>query len=58
MTDKAAVYKTAELAAQARQLFDTTPEVVAVALRAAGKDSATLEEATKCVQAFLAKEVK
>lgn len=58
MTDKAAVYKVSELAAQARQLFDTPPEVVSVALRTAGKAAATVEEAQKYVQAFLAKEVK
>lgn len=58
MTDKAAVYKVPELAAQARQLFGTTPEAVIVALRTAGHEAATVEEAQKCVQAFLAKEVK
>ena len=58
MTEKAAVYKVSELAAQARQLIVTPPEVVSVALRTAGKAAATLEEAKECVQIFLAKEVK
>ncbi len=58
MADNAATYKVSELAAQARQLFGTTPEVVTVALRTAGKKAATVEEAKDTVQAFLDKEVK
>ena len=36
-----ATYKATELAAQSRPLFGTTPEVVSVALREAGKKAAT-----------------
>ena len=53
-----ATYTAAELAAQARQLFGTTPEVVTVALRTAGKETATVEEARETIQKFLNKEVK
>lgn len=53
-----AAYKTAELAAKARQLFGTTPEVVTVALRGAGMESATVEEARQMVQDFLGREVQ
>ena len=52
-----AIYKVAELAAKARQVFDTPPEVVTAALRTAGKESATVEEAKKIVQDFLNREV-
>ncbi len=58
MADNAATYKVSELAAQARQIFGTTPEVVAVALRTASKEAATVEEAKAAVRAFLDKEVK
>lgn len=51
-------YKIPELAAKARQLFGTTPEAVTIALKTAGKDSATLEEATEIVKEFLNREVK
>lgn len=53
-----ATYNAAELAAKARQMFDTTPEVVTVALRLAGKDSFTVDEAKQTVQEFLNREVK
>lgn len=53
-----ATYTAAELAAQARQLFGTTPEVVAVALKTAGKEKATVAEAKKTVEDFLKREVK
>lgn len=53
-----ATYKAAELAAQSRSLFDTTPEVVSVALREAGKKTATVTEAKAIVAAFLEREVK
>lgn len=53
-----AVYKASELAARARQMFSTTPEVVTVALRLAGKDACTVEEAKKTVHDFLNREVK
>lgn len=53
-----AMYKVAELAARARQMFGTTQEVVTVALKTAGKESATIEDAKKTVQEFLNREVK
>lgn len=53
-----ATYKASELAAQARTLFGTTPEVVSVALRFAGKQAATVAEARAIVKAFLEREVK
>ena len=53
-----ATYKAAELAAQARQLFGTTPEVVTVALKTAGKESATVEEAQETVREFMNREVR
>ncbi len=58
MADNAAKYKASELTAQARQIFGTTPEVVTVALRTAGKDAATVDEAKDTVRAFLDREVK
>lgn len=58
MAQATAKYRVSELAAQARQVFGTTPEVVTVALRVAGKESATLDEAKEAVQAFLEREVK
>ena len=56
MADNTATYKVSELAAQARPIFGTTPEVVTVALRTAGKE--TVEEARETIQKFLNKEVK
>ncbi len=53
MADNAATYRVSELAAQARQLFGTSPEVVTVALRTAGKKAATVEEARASVREFL-----
>ncbi len=54
----AATYKVSELAAKARQMFGTTPEVVAVALRLTGKESFPVDEAKQAVQEFLNREVK
>lgn len=54
----AATYKAAELAAKARQMFNTTPEVVTVALRLTEKESFTVDEAKQTVKEFLDKEVK
>ncbi len=51
-------YQASELAAQAGQLFGTTPEAAAAALRDAGKKTATVEEARAIVRAFLEREVK
>ena len=53
-----ASYKIPELAAKARQLFGTTPEVAMIALKTAGKDSAALEEAAEIIRNFLNREVK
>ena len=53
-----ATYKATELAAQARQMFGTTPEVVTVALKTDGKDTATIQEAKETVEDFLSKEVR
>lgn len=55
---EAATYGAAELARNARKLFDTTPEAVTVALKTAGKEEATVEEAAAIIKAFLEKEVK
>lgn len=51
------VYKAGELAAKARQIFGTTPEVVTVALNAAGMEMATVDEAKATVKKFLEREV-
>lgn len=51
-------YSVADFAKQAKHLFGTTPEVVTVALRAAGKATATIDEAKETVKEFLEKEVK
>ncbi len=51
-------YQVKELAAKARQIFGTTPEVVTVALESAGKKTATVDEAKTTVKAFLEREVK
>lgn len=53
-----ATYKAAELAAQARRLFGTTPETVHAALREAKKETATVTEVQAVVAAFLEREVK
>lgn len=53
-----AKYESTELAKNAKQLFETTPEVATVALRLAGKETATKEEAADIIRAFLSKEVK
>ena len=53
-----ATYKVTELAAQARQMFGTTPEVVTIALKTSDKDTATIQEAKETVEAFLNKEVR
>ena len=53
-----ATYKAAELAAQARPLFGTTPGVVSVALREADRKTATVAEAQAIVRNFLEREVR
>lgn len=55
---KEAVYKVSELAAAAKEAFNTRPEVVTAALLSAKKTSATKSEAKRLVEAFLKKEVK
>lgn len=58
MAQGTATYKASELASKAYQVFGTTPEVVAVALKTAGKKTATVDDAKKIVKEFLEREVK
>lgn len=51
-------YTVADFAKQAKKMFGTTPEMVTVALRTAGKTTATIDEAKATVKEFLEKEVK
>ena len=51
------VYSAAELA-RAHTVFDTSYEIVAVALKQAGKENATVSEAKAIVEKFKNKEVK
>ena len=51
-------YSAAELAANAWKIFSKPPEVVAAALKMAGKATATLDEAKEIVGKFLKREVK
>lgn len=55
---KDSVYKAAELAANARKLFGKPPEIVSAALKMAGKQTATLNEAIEIVKKFSEREVK
>lgn len=57
MVQETVVYQASELAAQARKAFGVAPEIVAVALRAAGKEAASVEEARETVREFLGREV-
>ena len=52
------VYTADDLANAARVRFKVAPEVVSAALKFAGKTEATLAEAQKTVNEFMAKEVK
>lgn len=52
------VYSANELAANAKNVFGTRPECVAVALKAAGKMECTVTETKKIVEKFLKREVK
>lgn len=54
---EAVVYSREELMAAAREAFGVAPEVVAGALRWAGVEAATREEAADLVQRFLARQV-
>ena len=51
-------YSVSDFAKQAKNMFGTTPEAVTVALRTAGMETATVEEAKATVKEFLEKEVK
>ena len=51
-------YSISDFAGQAAKMFGTTPEAVTVALRLAGKESATIDEAKAAVKEFLEKEVR
>ena len=51
------VYTAEELAAN-HKVFNTSYEIVAVALRLAGKKAATLTEAKQIIEKFKTKEVK
>lgn len=53
-----AKYEIAVLAKKAEEIFNTTPEVVTVALKLAGNDPVELTAAKNTVKAFLEKEVK
>lgn len=53
-----ATYSIDELKSAAASRFQTRPEVVVAALKGAGKDRATLEEAKKLIGEFLRKEIK
>lgn len=52
------LYDSEELAAAAREKFNTSPEAVRTALKMANKSKATLTEAKNTVSAFLKKEVQ
>jgi len=51
-------YPINELAAHSEKLFEATPEMVIVALRAAGKEEATVDEARAVVRDFAEREVR
>lgn len=51
------VYTAAELA-ENHKVFNTSYEIVAVALRIAGKEAATFTEAKSIIEKFKSKEVK
>lgn len=55
--DNESVYTAEELASN-YWVFNTSYEIVAVALRLAGKDAATFEEAKQIIEKFKNKEVK
>jgi hypothetical protein len=54
----APLYAATDLAAKARTQFGTMPEVVAAALKTAGKDKASLDDAKRLIREFLSREVK
>lgn len=49
---------TADELAKAHKVFDTSYEIVAVALKLAGKEAATVTEAKEIINEFMKKEVK
>lgn len=57
LNDRESVY-TAEELAKNHKLFKTSYEIVAVALRKAGKETATFTEAKKIIENFKNREVK
>ncbi len=52
------VYSAGELASGAKEIFQTRPECVLAALRAAGKEKCTVCEAKKIVEKFLKRAVQ
>lgn len=52
------VYSASEFAANAKKIFGTRQECVAVALKAAGKSECTVSEAKEIVEKFLGREVQ
>lgn len=54
----APVYSKDELVAASGKVFGVSPDIVTAALRMAGIQQATVEEATKIVKEFAHKEVK
>lgn len=55
--EKAFAYSASDLA-QAHQMFNASYEIVVTALKVAGKENATVEEAAKIINNFKNKEVK
>lgn len=51
------VYTAAELIAAAKTVFHASPDIVTAALRVAGVNKATVQEATRIVEDFRKKEV-
>lgn len=56
--EAAATYTAAELIAAAPEKFGVSRDIATAALRMAGKESATVEEAKTIITAFATKEVK
>lgn len=57
-TPQAPVYSAGELAAGAKEIFQTRPECVLAALRASGKETCTVCEAKEIVEKFLKRAVQ
>ena len=56
--DRKSKYTVAEFAAGAKQIFDTSREIVETALKVAGVSSCTVDEAKKLVSDFKKREVE